>query len=280
MKPIIKYRGGKTREIPHILKHIPKYGGRYVEPFFGGGALFFHLEPERGIINDINTRLISFYRDVSSCYNEFREELERLDEIYGKNRKEYEKLKKENPLEHVYDGNETLYYRLRDMYNGLIESEWRESVLYYFINKASYSGMIRYNGKGEFNVPYGRYKTLGIGNVTEAHSLLLRRSEIFNLDYGKIFEMLEPDDFVFLDPPYDCVFSDYGNGGVFGEEEHKLLCKRVKRLPCKFLMVIGRTPLTEKLYGDMVIDEYGKTYSVNIRNRFRSEASHILVANY
>lgn len=208
------------------------------------------------------------------------EELERLGEIYAKNRKEYDELKKENPLEHVYDGNETLYYRLRDMYNGLIESEYSESVLYYFINKASYSGMIRYNGKGEFNVPYGRYKTLGIGNVTEAHSLLLHRSAIFNLDYGKIFEMLEPDDFVFLDPPYDCVFSDYGNGVGFGEEDHKLLCERVKQLPCKFLMVIGRTPLTEMLYGDMVIDEYGKKYSVNIRNRFRSEASHILVANY
>jgi DNA adenine methylase len=91
------------------------------------------------------------------------------------------------------------------------------------------------------------------------------------------------NDFMFLDPPYDCIFSDYGNVEYkdgFNEESHIELARRYKQLKCKALMVIGRTPLTEKLYGDMIIDEYGKSYSVNIRNRFKSSASHILVANY
>jgi len=64
MKPLIKYRGGKSKEIPHILLQMPRFTGRYVEPFFGGGALFFHIEPKRAIINDINTKLIGFYDGV------------------------------------------------------------------------------------------------------------------------------------------------------------------------------------------------------------------------
>jgi DNA adenine methylase len=50
MKPLVKYRGGKSKEIPHLKKHIPEFDGRYIEPFFGGGAAFFYLEPKRAII--------------------------------------------------------------------------------------------------------------------------------------------------------------------------------------------------------------------------------------
>ena len=95
--------------------------------------------------------------------------------------------------------------------------------------------------------------------------------------------MADKDDFMFLDPPYDCVFSDYGNiehKDGFNERNQIELAKQYKQLECKALMVIGRTPLTEKLYGDMIVDEYGKSYAVNIRNRFKSEASHILISNY
>jgi DNA adenine methylase len=64
MKPLIKYRGGKSKEIPQLIKHIPKYSGRYIEPFFGGGALYFYLEPKKAIINDINSKLMAFYLGV------------------------------------------------------------------------------------------------------------------------------------------------------------------------------------------------------------------------
>jgi DNA adenine methylase len=143
--------------------------------------------------------------------------------------------------------------------------------------------MIRYNAKGEFNVPYGRYANLNTSLVTNAHKNLLSTTEIYNLDYTDIFNMANEDDFMFLDPPYDCVFSDYGNieyKGGFNEVNHIELAEKYKQLKCKALMVIGRTPLTEKLYGDMIVDEYGKSYAVNIRNRFKSTASHILISNY
>lgn len=283
MKPLIKYRGGKSKEIPTLFKHIPPYSGRYIEPFFGGGALFFFLEPKRAIINDINSKLISFYFGVKENYEILKEELAQIEKIYTINRRKFEELKSINPDKRVEDENETLYYQIRDMFNDLIEKKYSDALLYYFINKTSYSGMIRYNLKGEFNVPFGRYANLNTSLVTKYHSKLLANTEIYNLDYSEIFKMATKDDFMFLDPPYDCVFSDYGNiehKNGFNEKDHMQLAHHFKQLKCKALMVIGRTPLTEKLYEDMIVDEYGKSYAVNIRNRFKSEASHILISNY
>lgn len=283
MKPMLKYRGGKTKEIPHIIWHIPRFSGRYVEPFFGGGALFFYLEPRQAIINDINTKLMDFYLGVRDNYPQLRSELDQVESIYASNRRGFEQLKKLHPTERVEDKNEEMYYQMRDMYNGLVPSAFSKALLYFYINKTAYSGMIRYNAKGEFNVPFGRYAHLNTKCVTSAHSRLLQRAQICNEDYSKVFGMCGPDDFVFLDPPYDSAFSDYGNREYrdgFDEDSHRRLAQDFANLPCKALMVIGRTPLTQELYGKYVVDEYQKNYAVNIRNRFKSAATHIVVANY
>lgn len=196
---------------------------------------------------------------------------------------DFDRLKTLTPNERVVDKNEDLYYGIRDMFNGLKQSEYSDAAIYYFINKTAYSGMIRYNSKGEFNVPFGRYKNLNTSFVTEQHCRLLQHTEVHNEDYHAIFAMAQENDFMFLDPPYDCVFSDYGNEEYrngFNDENHIELAEAFRNLPCKALLVIGRTPLTERLYGDMIIDEYKKSYSVNIRNRFKAAATHILVANF
>lgn len=283
MKPLIKYRGGKSKEIPHIIEHIPQYSGRYIEPFFGGGALYFHLEPKKAIINDLNSKLIAFYNGVKLNYSILRTELDEIERIYEENRRQFDKLKAKTPNERVEDKNEEFYYQLRDMFNDTAEKKYTDALLYFFINKTAYSGMIRYNAKGEFNVPFGRYQHLNTSLVTQQHSKLLASTEIFNEDYKAVFNMAEKDDFMFLDPPYDCVFSDYGNEEYkngFDDTCHIALADDFRNLKCKALLVIGRTPLTERLYGDMIIDEYAKTYAVNIRNRFKSATTHILVANY
>ena len=283
MKPLIKYRGGKSKEILNIQKHIPLFSGRYIEPFFGGGALYFYLEPQNAIINDINEKLISFYKGIQSDYQNLRIELDNVEKQYEENRVAFEVLKAKTPDKRVEDKNEDFYYSIRDMFNGLSEKKYSDALLYYFINKTAYSGMIRYNSKGEFNVPYGRYKHLNTSLVTKEHSELLKNAEIFNSDYKNIFDMAKFDDFIFLDPPYDCVFSDYGNAEYkdgFNDDAHRKLAQDFKNLPCKALLVIGRTSLTEELYGNQIIDEYEKSYAVNIRNRFKAAATHILVANY
>ena len=98
MKPLIKYRGGKSKEIPNIIKHIPQFSGRYIEPFFGGGALFFYLEPQKAIINDINSKLMTFYAGVRDNFEALRNELSEIEGIYTNNRKQFEKLKSIIPL--------------------------------------------------------------------------------------------------------------------------------------------------------------------------------------
>lgn len=283
MKPMIKYRGGKGKEIGHLAIHLPRFGGRYVEPFLGGGALFFFLKPTEAIVNDVNAKLMGFYDGVRDDFVRLRQELDELEQAYTRNRGEFDQRKRENPHERVEDKNEELYYRLRSMYNGLTRKDYSDAAIYYFINKTAYSGMIRFNSHGEYNVPFGRYTHLNTRAVTPGHSALLRRATLMNTDYSDVFGLCRPDDFVFLDPPYDCTFSDYGNEQYrdgFDEASHRRLASDFANLPCRALMVIGRTPLTTELYGGRIVDEYAKSYAVNIRNRFKASASHIVVTNY
>lgn len=283
MNPMLKYRGGKSREIPLFAQYIPQDFDTYIEPFLGGGAVYFYLEPQQAIINDVNTKLVSFYQDVRNNYANMRIQLDALQRIYEDNQRCFKELKSLTPDERVENRNEALYYSIRDMYNGKIPPEYMEGVLYYFINKTAYSGMIRYNSSGDYNVPFGRYPNLNTRIITEEHSTLLQSATLLNTDYSNVFNMAHDNDFIFLDPPYDCIFNDYGNIDMmngFDEEQHRRLAIDFRNLPCRALMVIGKTPLTEELYGEFIRDEYFKNYAVNIRNRFKADAKHIVVANY
>ena len=282
MKPIIKYRGGKSKEINNFIEFIPNQYDRYIEPFAGGAALFFYLAPNAALINDINSRLVNFYSAVRENFDSLKAELTRLELTYRSNQMEYEQIKMKDKSRHVENKNEALYYLLRDMYNGIVEKKYLDATLYYFINKTSYSGMLRFNSKGEFNVPFGRYKNFNTQLVSEEHSGLLKRTEITNEDYSEIFNRCTVNDFVFLDPPYDCIFTDYGNieQNGFTEDNHRRLAQDFRNLESRSLMVIGKTPLTEELYRPFIRAEYSKTYAVNIRNRFKSESTHLVVTNF
>ena len=283
MKPIIKYRGGKAKEIPFFEKFFPKTFNIYFEPFFGGGAVFFYLHPARAVVNDINPKVMAFYQEIRDNYAEVRRQLDQLEKLYNANQQEYLEKKRQTPERRVENKNEALYYQLRDMFNGKIASKFLASVIYFFINKTAYSGMIRYNAEGEYNVPFGRYQNFNTHLLTDEHSRLLQGAEVTCMDFAEVFKRATEDDFMFLDPPYDCIFNDYGNldrKDGFDETEHIRLSHAYKHLRCKALMVIGKTPLTEKLYEGFIRDEYFKSYAVNIRNRFKSEAKHIIVTNY
>lgn len=282
MNPVLKYRGGKSKEIPHFIQYIPTDYNRYIEPFFGGGAVYFYLEPKKAILNDVNERLMTFYKQLRDQYPVMREQLNELQTIYDANQIIYDRKKAKHPNDRIPNANEDLYYRMRDLFN-CNDSEFLDGVLYFFINKTAYSGMIRYNNSGDYNVPFGRYRNFNTQLITEDHCALLKKAKLYNLDYSEIFKKAKPDDFIFLDPPYDCVFNDYGNIDMmngFDESEHRRLAEDFKNLPCRAMMIIGRTPLTEELYGDYIVDEYDKTYSVNIRNRFKNGGKHIVVLNY
>lgn len=243
---------------------------------------FFYLEPDNAIINDLNGRLMMFYQQLRDDYPAMRIQLDELQRQYEVNQAEYKRLKALSPDERVPNANEDLYYKIRELFNHPDDS-FLDGVLYFFINKTAYSGMIRYNNSGEYNVPFGRYPNLNTHLVTAQHSELLQRAELFNMDYRKIFDMAGEDDFIFLDPPYDCIFNDYGNIDMmngFDETEHRRLAEDFRNLSCRALMVIGKTPLTEELYSGYIFDEYYKNYAVNIRNRFKNDKMHVVVKNY
>lgn len=283
MKTIIKYRGGKSKEIKDFISYIPKGFNRYVEPFVGGGALFFYLEPKNALINDINHNITNFYSTVKNNFKKLKNELLEIEKQYILNQNEYEVLKNTvGEYKHVENSNEALYYKLRDMFNNKIEKEYLDATLYYFINKTSYSGMIRYNSKGEYNVPFGRYKNFNTSLITKEHFKLLQSTIIENKDYSEIFNNCNENDFIFLDPPYDCIFNDYGNSikNGFNEDEQVRLCQNFKNLSSKALMIIGKTSLTENLYKSYIKGFYEKKYSVNIKNRFKSESTHLIITNY
>lgn len=269
---------------PKDITYHPLHYGSTIKNFQSNIIFFvyFYLEPKKAIINDINERLMMFYKQLRDDYTQMRQQLDTIQKEYETNQNLFRKLKSQSPDERVPNANEDLYYQMRDLFNNP-DNTYLEGVLYFFINKTAYSGMIRYNNSGEYNVPFGRYPNLNTKLVSKQHSDLLKKANLFNVDYRKIFDMAKKDDFMFLDPPYDCVFNDYGNidmMGGFDEKEHRRLANDYKKLKCRALMVIGKTPLTEELYGDYIVDEYYKNYSVNIRNRFKNDKMHIVIKNY
>jgi len=282
LNPILKYRGGKQREIPEFIDQIPHNFQRYFEPFLGGGSVFFHLEPQQAVIGDVNEKLMTFYAQLRDQYPLMREQLNALQREYEENQTAFEDLKRLHPDERCENRNEALYYSLRRQYNHPT-GEYLDGVLYFFINKTAYSGMLRFNGNGEYNVPFGRYRRFNTTIITQAHSDLLQRATVLHADYRQLFAMAQPADFMFLDPPYDCIFNDYGNVDMmdgFNEAAHRQLAADFRNLPCPALMVIGSTPLTEGLYAPFIQGRYEKRYAVNIRNRFQSTATHMIVRNY
>lgn len=258
MLPIIKYSGGKRREIKFFEKYFPKKFDRYIEPFFGGGAVYFYLEPEKAIINDLNSNLINFYRTFSTNRDELVEQLSGL------------------------ENNEDTYYKIRDMFNNKVPKEYLDAVIYYYINKTCFSGMIRYNSKGEFNVPFGRYKKVDfIKPLTKEASSLLSKAIITNTDFEEVFNQAKEEDFIFLDPPYMSTFQNYNPDG-FSEDDQRRLFECFKNTKAKCLLIISDLGIIRELYKNYIKEEYQKTYAINIKDRMKenNNVTHLIITNY
>jgi len=258
MKPIVKWSGGKTDELKNILPHIPANFNKYIEPFVGGGALYFNLNPENAVISDVHSELIDFYKSIKDGLS---------DEIYN--------FMTENPNE------ETAYYKVRAMD---CENPLDNAKRFFYLRKTCFRGMMRYNSKGGFNIPFGRYKTFNFEELkNKDYENLLKRTEIFNKGFQYIFEKYnDSDNFMFLDPPYDSQFTDYGYC-KFGKEEHKKLAECFKKTSIKCLMIIGKTPFIEELYDGYISGEYDKKYRFKLHSgRIGNEINtkHIIVKNY
>jgi DNA adenine methylase len=144
--------------------------------------------------------------------------------------------------------------------------------------------MLRYNSKGKFNIPYGRYKTYKYEDLkNNNYQQLLQNTDIYNKDFEYIFNQYNnSNNFMFLDPPYDSEFTDYGYC-KFGKPEHNKLAKYFKETSIKCLMIIGKTPFIEELYKDYIVGEYDKRYRFKLHSgRVGNEINtkHLIIKNY
>jgi DNA adenine methylase len=257
MKPLIKWSGGKTEEISLFQQYFPKEYDLYLEPFVGGGSVFFHLEPARSVLSDVHPELIDFYQCIREGHGQ-----------------EIHQFMSQHP------NTEETYYHVRD--NMLINNKIDNAKRFYYLRKTCYRGMLRYNKKGGFNIPFGRYKKVNYEDLLNPHyQELLRTSEIHCCDFTTIFEKYNhPRSFMFLDPPYDSIFTDYGYC-QFGKEEHGKLAECIRQTQIQCLMVVGKTPLIEELYSGMIVAEYPKQYKFRIHSgRVDANTTHVVITNY
>lgn len=259
MKPLVKWSGGKSDEIGMFQKYIPSEYDIYIEPFIGGGAVYFHMEPPKAVISDVHQELIDFYQSIKD----------------GHSNDIYEFMK-------THPNTEEVYYNVRDKMP--IQSSLDNAKRFYYLRKTCYRGMMRYNRNGGFNIPFGRYKKVNYDDLIDPkYTHLLQRTDVRCCDFSTIFDAYnDSKNFMFLDPPYDSTFTDYGYC-EFGEKEHRRLAECVRNTTIKCLMVIGKTPLIEELYGNLIVEEYPKKYRFKLhsgRIDDKINTTHVVIKNY
>lgn len=197
LPPLLKWAGGKRWLVPQLaLVYEPHRSRRFVELFAGGLALALAFRPKRALLNDVNPHLINFYRWVQRG------------------------LKITLPM--VYQRE--LYYAYRERFNelirrGLWESE-EAAQLFYYLNRTGYNGLCRFNRKGEFNVPFGKYKSVNYRTDFSLYQEAFREWVFVNADFRNV--PLAPEDFVYADPPYDVEFTEYSPGGFSWQDQMDL----------------------------------------------------------
>ncbi|MDC5565507.1 Dam family site-specific DNA-(adenine-N6)-methyltransferase, partial [Acinetobacter baumannii] len=232
-KPILKWAGGKTQMLDSILPRFPDSYGKYIEPFFGGGAVFFALQPENAVIADSNPELINLYRTVADNVEAVINELKK------------------------FTNTEEMFYEVRSQDWESLSPEAAAARTIY-LNKTCFNGLYRVNKKGQFNVPFGKYKNpkiLDEENLRAASSLL-SKAKIICCDYSEVLEKFTfSNDLIFLDPPYVPIseYSDFKRytKEQFYLEDHEQLAKIYRALSdkgCHVFLTNSNHPVVQSLY--------------------------------
>ncbi len=273
-KPFLKWVGGKKKIIPQIKQYIPKSYCQYFEPFIGGGALFFDLEPKKAYINDINKILISAYKNIKNHPHEIINKLEDLQKTF------YEKNNEER---------KTYFYEIRDVFNNTEYDSFLKTSYIIFLNKTCYNGMYRENLKGKFNVPFGRYKNpkiLDKKNIL-AVSKLLQNVTITGYSFEKAVENAKSMDFIYFDPPYHPLsitsnFTSYSNGGFTEKDQIKLrdVFKDLDKRNCLVMLSNSDTEFIREIYEEFTQKTVSAARSINCKAAGRGKINELLIMNY
>lgn len=270
--PFLKWVGGKRQLMPSIVEHLPENikDYKYVEPFIGGGAVLFNLQPKNAIINDFNEELINVYQVIKNNLDELIEDL-----IKHKNEAEY-------------------FYFIRGLdrkgeFKKLTDVQRASRVI--FLNKTCFNGLYRVNNAGEFNSPFGRYKNPNIVNepTLKAVNKFLNSNniEIRSGDYSEILKQTDKKCFVYLDPPYHPIsessnFTGYVQGGwsMYDQIDLKTACDELHKKGVKFLLSNSSADFIKDLYKDYKITIVKANRAINSNGSDRGEIDEVLIKNY
>lgn len=266
--PIVKWVGGKRQLMFELLKNMPENYNRYFEPFIGGGALFFELQPDNAYISDMNEELINLYQVVRDNVGELITDLQKHD------------ISKEYFME-IRNIDRTEEYENW--------SDVKKASRFIYLNRTCFNGMYRVNSKGEFNVPFGHYKNpriLDENNLINC-SNLLQRTEIKHADFSEILKKVKKDDFVYFDPPYvplseTSSFTSYTKDGFDMDMQFKLrdVCDELDTMGVKFLLSNSDTKLVNELYENYNIKKVFASRQINANADGRGKITEVLVRNY
>jgi DNA adenine methylase len=267
-RPFLKWAGGKTQLLPKLLSRVPSNYNRYFEPFLGGGALFFTLQPKDAYLSDIN-------EDLVNAYTVIRDDVGPLLQALRIHR--YEK---------------DYFYQVRSWdrsadYGKLSPSERAARLI--FLNKTCFNGLYRLNSKGFFNVPFGDYKNPRIVNEKNllACSEILKCAHISKSSFIGIENQVQTGDFVYLDPPYvplstTSSFTGYSKEGFSHADQITLrdLCLRLHEKGVLFMLSNSATPVVLELYKNFNCETVSATRAINSKGKSRGQIEEVLVTNY
>jgi len=267
--PFLKWAGGKRQLLGQIEEYLPKKFNKYIEPFVGGGALFFYLLPEEAVLIDTNEELVNTYLIIKNRVKELIKSLKK-----HKNEKEY-------------------FYKVRNIdrnykeYQKLSNVEKASRTI--FLNRCCYNGLYRVNSKGQFNVPFGKYKNPKFCDEENllAVNRVLQQAEIIAGDFEKCLEFSTPNDFVYFDPPYQPIsetanFTSYTKEN-FSKEDQLRLFKTYQKLDergCKVMLSNSYNDFIMNLYQKYKINYVSAKRAINSDANGRGEIRELLIINY
>ncbi len=264
----MKWAGGKGRLLGQLRPLLPPGVElrRHVEPFLGGGAMYFGLAPERALLSDINPSLVAMYEVVRDDADALIGALRRLAKGHS----------------------QTQYYEVREAYNGG-GSRVQQAARFIYLNRTCFNGLHRVNRRGEFNVPFGRYKNPKIVDDLglRAASAALQSAEIRLAGFEHVLGTAQPGDFVYFDPPYAPIsetasFTSYCREG-FGPPEQERLSQvfgELDRRGCRLMLSNSDVPAIRSLYRRFRIDTVAAPRAISCNARSRRPVREIVVRNY
>ena len=258
----MKWAGGKRQLLPELKKYVPKKFNKYIEPFVGGGAMFFELNPRSAVLNDSNEELMNAYNVIKNSVNELINELE------------------------TYLFSNELYYKLRQQ-NPTTLNPIKRAARFIFLNKGCFNGLYRVNRKGEFNVPIGSYINPQIcdQNKLNAVSKRLQNVELISVDYKEaLYKHAEKGDLIYIDPPYHPVskYSDFKRytKEFFGEKEQRELKEVIadlKKLGCFVISSNSYCDFILEIYREFEIHTVSANRNINAKVQKRGSLKEVII---